>query len=272
MLTGSLKDFSLPELFQILAHRQKTGLLTISGTAQASRVSTHYLWLYQGRFVAADFPGSKGLSSLIDRQGWMSDRVVSKLTQVCSPDKPIGLCLKSQGLLQAEQLKWLFRARVLKQLCAVFELSQGEFSFDSEASLPMAEMTGLSISATEAVLVGLRALRNWTEYNLPEPTSAVTSAIQGKPHLRLDATEWQVWEFANGTVSLQAIAAQLQLPVLQVQQIAARLIAVGLAEEVALSPCSLMNEISDPSLLEMEAGKSSVNSWLVQSFIGLLLP
>ena len=52
--------------------------------------------------------------------------------------------------------------------------------------------------------------------------------------MKLDAQEWQIWEFANGTVSLGAIARNLGLSVEKIQQIAFRLIVVNLAEEIFL--------------------------------------
>jgi hypothetical protein len=85
-------------------------------------------------------------------------------------------------------------------------------------------------------LIGLRTLRDWGALTdkLPDPTSGLTSSIHGRPQLKLDAQEWQVWEFADGTVSLSAIAHNLGLPVERVQQIAFRLIVVNIAEEIFL--------------------------------------
>lgn len=88
----------------------------------------------------------------------------------------------------------------------------------------------------EVTLTALRGLKDWSAFvsRLPEPTSTIMSVITGKPRLRLDQTEWHLWEFTNGTLSLQTIAQQLQLPVEKVQQIAFRLVTAGLVEEVPL--------------------------------------
>ncbi|MHC5828117.1 MAG: DUF4388 domain-containing protein, partial [Nostoc sp.] len=146
---------------------------------------------------------------------------------------PMGLCLKSQGLLQPEQLKLLFNTQVLRQVCALFQIKDALFTFDSTAKLPLAEMTGLSMSATEVILLGLRALRDWTALGdkLPDCTSGLSSLITKQPQIPLDAQESQVWEFVNGHISLENIANQLRISVETVQQIGFRLIVVGLAEE-----------------------------------------
>jgi hypothetical protein len=243
-ITGYLADFSLAEIFQVLEQGRKTGLLSISSLSEMlpEKRRNHYIWFTQGRIVgAANSLDHQGLTTLMSQRGWLGDRAAFRLAQVCSSDTPMGLCLKSQGVLQAEQLKLLFYSQVMRQVCALFELKDGWFQFDTKAPIPVAELTGLSAPATDVTLAGLRALKDWSalQDKLPEPSSALISVIDGKPSLKLNQVEWQIWEFTNGTVSLQAIAQQLSMAVEKVQQIAFRLMLVGLAEElpvIAMSP------------------------------------
>lgn len=236
-ITGYLADFSLAEIFQVLEQGRKTGLLSICSLVDALSETrkNHYIWFAHGRIVgAANALDYQGLTALISQRGWLGDRATSRLAQVCSADVPMGICLKSQGVLQAEQLKLLFYTQVMRQVCALFELKDGWFQFDAKAPIPVAELTGLSAPATDVTLAGLRALKDWSalQDKLPEPTSALISIIDGKPNLKLNQVEWQIWEFTNGTVSLQAIAQQLSMNTEKVQQIAFRLMLVGLAEEL----------------------------------------
>ena len=241
--TGYLAEFSLPEVLQFLEQGHKTGLLTIRTlpTALTQEMQSHYIWLHQGRIMAAaDRLDDERLVSMIAQRGWVSEHLASKISQSCPSNTPMGLWLKSQGMLQAEQLKLLFRTQVVGQVSALFELQNGNFDLDPTATSPLVEMTGLSLPATEVTLMGLRTLRDWTalEGKLPDPTSALSSVIGGQPQLRLESAEWQVWELANGSVSLRAIADQLGLPVEKVQQIAFRLIVVNLAAEVPIIAAS----------------------------------
>lgn len=275
-VTGYLVELSLPEIFQFLDQGHKTGLLTIRAlpVAQPPSSQAHYIWLHQGRIVAAaNRLDQKGLLSMITERGWLSDRVVSRFAQVFSNNEiPMGLTLKSQGLLQAEQLKVLFRIQVLRQVCALFQLKDGQFEFKTKVSLPLPEMTGLSLQATEATLMGLRALRDWTviEEKLPARTSALSSVITGQHRFRLDPLEWQVWEFAKGTVSLQAIAKQLGIPVEKVQQTAFRLIVLSLAEEVPMiipAPPSVRAKGNSVSAELPELIQDSHKTAISQSFL-----
>ncbi|MEA5582610.1 DUF4388 domain-containing protein [Nodularia harveyana UHCC-0300] len=259
-ITGTFKDFSLPELLQFLDHGKKTGVLAIHLQSPNSNMAHYYIWLHQGRVIAAgDRLDEKGLTLMIAQRGWISERVVARVTQICPNfnSTPLGLSLKSQGLLDGEQLKQLFKSQVVRPISTLFQAEDGLFTFKPTRSLPFAEMTGLSMPATEVILTGLRLLRNWDALadKLPDPTSGLSSLTTKQPEMQLNGQEWQLWEFVNGEISLDKISTHLRLSVETVQQIAFRLIVVGLVEEhfmVANSPSNLENTSTALSLVPVE--------------------
>lgn len=240
-IKGNITEFSLPEIFRFLETQQGTGLLSIHsevGAREQDRKS-YYLWLREGRIVAvADRLDNQGLSSLISQRGWLKSEEICHIVNRChnSINTPLGISLKNQGGLSAEQLKLLFYVQVLLRVCALFKLKEGQFVFDTTAALPWEEMTGLSLSVVEVTLLGLRVLRDWTSLaaKLPDPNAILCKAVFGPPHLQLDSQEWQVWELVNGELSLIEIAAQLKLAVKTVQQIACRLSMVGMVQEIPI--------------------------------------
>lgn len=254
-LAGNLSEFSLPEIFQFLEQGYQKGLLTIRALSASNnqQLQTYYIWLLQGRIVAAaDRLDGQGLLSMIEQRGLLSDRVASKVPQICSIDIPLGLCLKTQGLLQAEQLTLLFRTQVIKQVSALLQIKNGKFEFDPTASLPQSEITGLNMPATEVTLISLRTLQDWSALaeKLPQPTVGLLKATQNYPQLRLETSESQVWELANGKETLQNIAKKLGYSVEKVQQIAFRLIVTNLVEEIFLIEGGANSASSDTSVLE----------------------
>jgi hypothetical protein len=148
-ITGSLTDFSIPEIFQFIDKGQKTGLLTLRPLSEnQAKTSAHYLWFKQGRVVAAaNQLNEKGLVSLIHQYPWVSQRVVNKLVQFCPANKPLGWYLKNQGALKVEHLEHLFQIQMIQQLCPVFLLKDAHFVFDFNVPMSTLEMTGLSVSA-----------------------------------------------------------------------------------------------------------------------------
>jgi Domain of unknown function (DUF4388) len=240
--TGYLSKFSLPELFQFLEEGYKTGLLTVSSL---DIKKTYYIWVRQGRIVAAaDSLDNKCLITMITQRGWINNETVLDNFQAASINMALGLFLKTQGLLQAEQLMLLFRNQLTAQVSPLFPLPDAYFEFDFQAQLPNAEMTGLSIPASEATLNSLRMLRDWSalEKKLPDLTSGLLKKITGIPQLRLEYSECQVLEYASGNLCLQDIANIIKLPFKKVQQISFRLIVTNLVEEtLVIKPQSFLN-------------------------------
>lgn len=276
-IAGYLSDFSLPKIFHLIEKGQQTGLLTLHSClqTQASTVAVHYIWVYQGRLVAlANQLDSQGLVSLIAQRQWLGEFLFTQLVQSCPSHQPLGSYLKQKKVLQAQQLKWLFQVQVLQAMRTLFQLKDAQYEFNCDAQIPMLEMTGLSLSATDTTLMGLRSLKNWHAFadQLPDPNRGLVSTISRYPHNQLNTLEWQVWEYTNGTVSLKAIARQLKLPLKQVQQIAFRLNAVGLVEQAPLfvdtSSTQAINTL--PAQLLQEAERRKVRHSFLQNFVEFL--
>ena len=236
-LNGYLSDFSLGEIFQLIEKGEKTGLLSIRELFNHNGIR-YYLWFKQGRIIAAtNSLNEKGLLTLIQKRGWVKDSVYVPLYQLWNGTTPFGLYLKSQNVLNSDQLKLLFITQVMQQVCTLFKLDQGFFHFERTSQPSPREMTGLSKPATELTLVGLRILKNWTPLaeKLPQPTSGLIRLIDSQSSYSLNNQEWQVWEYTKGTTAIKTIAQELQLPIEKVQQIAFRLMVIGLAEELPMA-------------------------------------
>lgn len=283
-IKGSLSEFSLPEIFQFLDQGQKTGILTIKdqqNSPEAKPIFRH-IWLLNGRVVAAgDRLDSRGLLRLIEQRGWISDVVRPEVELLIKENSPLGLNLKSMGILQPDQLKLLFSIQVLRQVCSLFQVETGQFRFDAKVDLPKSEMTGLSLPATETTLMGLRSLKDWRilQSKLPEPSSTLFTLISGQSPLRLDQQENQVMALADGMLNLKKIAEQLQLPIQKVQQIAFRLVVVGLAEEVPnIDMIGTMSSNENIVDVDVDLGdrpnssnpKTEISNSFLQSLVGFL--
>lgn len=248
--SGYLSKFSIPEIFEFLEQGYKTGLLSIHSlkTRDNQQPESHYIWLREGRIVAAaDSLDNQGLISIIARRGWINRSSARKILETSSGKMAMGLCLKSQGLLSAEQLALLFRTQIMGQISALFELENGKFDFDFKASIPVAEMTGLSMLTAEATIKGLRGLRNWSilKTKLPDPTSGISKKTRLLSNVQLDSQESKVIKYANGQTSLNEIATALVIPLEKVRQIAFRLIVSNLVEEAFIIDTPKISRIDD---------------------------
>lgn len=146
-IRGSLTDCSLAEIFQFIEKGHKTGLLRLCALSESQVAPSpdYYIWVYQGRIVAvANRLDQQGLVSMIAKHQGVKNRIVAKIAQSCPLSQPLGVCLKNRFVLEIEQLKHLFQIQVLQQVCALFEIKEGQFEFYQNVPIPTREMTGFS--------------------------------------------------------------------------------------------------------------------------------
>lgn len=149
---GSFTDCSLAEIFQVLERGHKTGLLKLCTSSEIPTKPplTCYIWVYRGRIVAvANRLDQQGLVSLIAQHQGVKNRLVAELAQSCPLSQPLGLCLKNRLVLEAKQLKHLFKIQVLQQICKLFQTKEGWFEFYQNVPLPTREMTGFSVQLAD---------------------------------------------------------------------------------------------------------------------------
>lgn len=271
--TGYLIDFSLPELFQFLDQGEKTGLLCLDFTIdQTSNYQRQYIWFRHGRILAsADNLEGKGLISLIGQKGWLTNKIEHYYQSAFKNDAPLGLSLKSKGLLDAEQLKMLFYTQVMRKVCDLFQCANAWFDFQENIEFTFAEMTGLSSPGTDLTLAGLRALRDWTalQPKLPQDNSTLINVCGDQPKIAINKSENQVWQLSDGKMTIKQIAENLELSLEKTREIGFRLIAIGLAEEVPM--VSIISETNSESLIEESSDSdNNLSDDFLSSLMGFL--
>jgi Domain of unknown function (DUF4388) len=247
-LTGYLADYSLAEILQFIQQGSKTGLLSISiepNPAENIAGVYEYTWFQNGRVVAhAKDLSSFGLISMLEKRNWVGAETSASLrVQSKTLTAPLGLHLKSINLVDVEQLRILFHAQVLQAVCALFKLPNAKFHFDDRASVASIkpEMTGMSVTAVEVSLLGMRSLKDWTylERKLPAPEFGLQRLQEALPEYKLDTQETQLFTSADGKRSISELATEIGISVRKAQEIAFRLTAVSLLREIALDSPSL---------------------------------
>jgi hypothetical protein len=273
-ITGYLIDYSLPELFQFLDKGEKTGFLSLDFSVdEKSNYQNQYIWFRYGRIVASsDNIEGKGLINIIQQKGWFNKKIEHYYEQRFQNDAPLGLSLKSYSLLDAEQLKMLFYAQVMRKVCDLFQCPNGWFEFTESNNLAFAEMTGLSSPGTDLTLAGLRALRDWTalQPKLPQGNSTLINVCEGEPKVSINKAEKDIWQLSNGKKTVSEIAKNLDLSLDKTKETAFRLIATGLVEEVPMVTM-IKEEIKSTSLAEeSNEEKSGLSSDFLSSLMGFL--
>ena len=252
-ISGFLESFSLPELLRLIDLGSKSGRLILqvrSAPNNPELIGLYHIWFQEGKLVTViDRYHHQSLIAQIENNGWLSKFVSQKLEDLCYPEYPLGSYLEERKLLTEQQLNSLFQTQIAR-VYQLFEVPVGCFLFheisfnensDKKKRIPWLEMTGKSIRAIEISLNALRLQQNWDIFaeQLPESRYALTRLVE-QPYFKLIPLEWQLWELANGKISLKAIAGKINQPLLNVQKAALSLIMAGLVDEMPIiySPSS----------------------------------
>jgi Domain of unknown function (DUF4388) len=273
-LAGYLSEYSLAEVFNFVHQGNRTGLLSISPVYDVTvmTATSHYLWFEGGRIVGvtSDLDG-QGLLRTIEQRKLFPQRQIEQLRlQLDNLPQPIGLYLKSRGLLDAEQLKLLFNSQVIAPTCKLFELKNGKFNFDPDKSTNNTEMTGISLPAQEMGLLGLRMLKDWSglSVKLPDPDYALQRLSSKPPSFRLDRYEAELLKLADGETRLNDLAEKMGVSIEVATHISFRLSSFGLVQEVPTEPLqpALDPELAMPVLINDGQPTPAVS----KSFLGNL--
>jgi hypothetical protein len=277
-LTGYLSEYSLAEVFNFVHQGNRTGLLSISTDIPPVEPPTdsHYLWFQTGRIMAVStgIDGQGLLKAISQRKLVPNEHIEQLRTQVQKLHQPLGLHLKSRGLLTAEQLKLLFNSQAIAIVCKLFELRDARFHFDPCILPYNAEMTGISMPAQEVGLLGLRMLKNWDNLSdkLPDPQYAIQRLSLEEPSFRLDRHELQLWKLADGETSLNKLATPMSMPIEALQKTAYRLIVFGLVQEIpveVLQP-QIDRDMAVPELVLIREVKNTVSTSFLGNLMGFL--
>lgn len=251
LVDGYLSQYSLAEIFNLIQAAKKNGVLSIEprdGLTDPSmpgsmlEIPCYYVSFQGGRvmsiFYGLEYENQDLLATIAKRQWIPLDQLQELKRKLNGITIPWGLQLKVWEIISVDRLKLLFDIQVLSQLAKIFQISEGKFRFDPHAELNYPEMTGLSVSARNAVLLGLRELQDWNGLTnkLPAPESKLQRFSSQLQDSLLENDEELVWQLALGEMSMLEIAAQLNLKIDRVRQIGFRLCSISLIDEVAVAP------------------------------------
>ncbi|WP_370325048.1 DUF4388 domain-containing protein [Euzebya sp.] len=225
MLAGSLTEFSLPDVFGLLATTRKTGVLHVSHDDVQGRI-----WISQGdiAFAVADVTRAPLAARLVHSGELDVDAVADVVRAHAREDEGSGdvgsgdvaAALADAGIA-ADRAAELIRDQVTDAVVELARWAAGQFSFDAGAEVaPTA--TGL---ATTEVLDAVRdRLATWEQLAAEVPADDQVLVAVCRPPLaasgtiELDAEQWRILTLVDGTrtvADLVRLSGQSRLVVAQ---------------------------------------------------------
>ena len=159
-LSGTLKDFALPDIFQLIGMQRKTGLLTLESDRETVTVVFE-----QGMVVHADSTVRRLddlLGSVLVRQGKMRKEVLEEaLSKQKVSMQRLGFILVSQGYISREDLKGALSEQVQQIVFRVFRWKSGRYHFDPAAEADYDRENVQPVSTDHILMEGIRRVDEW---------------------------------------------------------------------------------------------------------------
>ncbi len=159
-LEGTLHDFSLSDIFQLIGLQRKTGVLTLRSKEDVVTVS-----FLDGKVVGADSLNKR----LEDRLG----QVLLKTGTVTKPEldaalktqmetlERLGHILIERSVISREELKKAFEQQILQIIYRVFRWQDGDYHFSQETSVDYDAELVTAMGSESILMEGARMLDEW---------------------------------------------------------------------------------------------------------------
>ncbi len=130
-LEGTLRVFSLTDIFQMLGLQRKTGVLSVEGNDDTITIS-----FLGGQVVAAESTARRldnRLGSLLIRAGYVSQEQLDRILEVQRETRQrMGFLLVREGLIDPQELREALRLQIARIVYAAFRWPDGRFRFSQE--------------------------------------------------------------------------------------------------------------------------------------------
>jgi hypothetical protein len=159
-LRGNLRDFSLPDVFQLVTLSGKTGVLHIKRTGAEGSV-----WFRDGEvFFAQSDWHREPLGTRLVTAGKITPSALSRALEVQRAEAPsgrrLGQILVDEGYTSEKVLEAFVQEQIQDTIFDLFRWDEGDFDFETLESAPEEDI-GLSVSIENIVMEGSRRLEEW---------------------------------------------------------------------------------------------------------------
>ncbi|HKS23856.1 MAG TPA: DUF4388 domain-containing protein [Thermoanaerobaculia bacterium] len=159
-LEGTLRDFSLADIFQLIGLQRKTGVLTLR-----SKDDTVTVTFLDGKVVGADSLSHRlenRLGSVLQKSGLLTtDQLNHALAIQKETLQRLGFVLTHYGIISADSLKQAIQLQILQIVYRLFRWKDGDYHFSQETTIEYDRDNVVPITAESILMEGARMIDEW---------------------------------------------------------------------------------------------------------------
>jgi uncharacterized protein DUF4388/type II secretion system (T2SS) protein G len=159
-LEGTLKDFSLADIFQLIGLQRKTGVLTLRGKDDTVTVT-----FLDGKVVGADSLNKRlenRLGTVLIKTGTLTQDQLNRALEIQRETlQRLGFILTHYGIISAEKLKEALQLQILQIIYRLFRWKDGDYHFSQETTIEYDRDNVVPITAESILMEGARMMDEW---------------------------------------------------------------------------------------------------------------
>jgi hypothetical protein len=205
VLEGSLKDFSLTDIFQLMALTKKTGALTVRTDGQEGRV------LFRGgevTFAVADVQRVALGARLVAAGIVHEDQITRVLERKRDEGGEVLALLLDEAVLDEGAVDTFLRTQIEDAVFDLMRLETAGFSFD--AAEEDDGTVGLTVATGHLITEGAKRLGDWSAIREHVPSLDAVLALSAQPSVEGDRVsvhveDWQLLALVDGRRTVRDI-------------------------------------------------------------------
>ncbi len=159
-LEGSIKDFGLSDILQLIDFQKKTGVLSLSGHMDKVRLMFH-----EGSIVEAESRKrleENRMGKILIKKGLIREDDLRKaIEDQKASGLKIGAVLLKKGLIAQEELREILHSQMTETVYQLFSWKEGSYEFRSQQVTTDREMP-IAIDTQHILMEGLRKVDEWS--------------------------------------------------------------------------------------------------------------
>ena len=159
-LEGSLKDFGLADILQLIFFQRKTGVLTLEGRLDKVR-----LLFIEGNIAGAESKRrieANRLGKVLVKKGLLNEEdLQASLDEQRTSNVKFGNILVKRGIVRREDIEEIITGQIKETVIQIFGWKEGSYEFTPQA-IPVDKDIPISIDTQHLLMEGLRIVDEWT--------------------------------------------------------------------------------------------------------------
>ncbi len=257
-LRGNLVDFTLSDVFQLIAMSRKTGVLRIH-RLDASRGS---VWFRDGEvfFAESNWRRERLGDRLVATQK-IAPGALAKAVEIRAAEsegRRLGTILVDEGYISRGVLEAFVQEQILDTIFDLMRWEDGEFDFEISAERPEEDI-GLSVSIENIAMESGRRLEEWERIKKKVPSMDIVFKMASAPgegpfEISLKPIEWNVLLLIDGTRTVSEVAQASGMTDFDVARVVYGLFSGGLLEVVSDEELAQLRAVKAAREQTVEAG------------------